>query len=208
MDQEAADTQMLAPIYFKGASGEGALTSVNGNLGTYNGVPFIIHDGAGQGPLIAIGTNFNNVAENQPAAEIILFAPGTNNLPYAPDVLQSVTIADTNVPLSNEIGNPHVIATGGKTAMPTKLAGTTAGLVRWSEPGSGGPNKQIVLNFQAYQNITSTAQAIPLGPSGFVSTPSAYGACPKDSFSATATAIRLPSGMNAPFTGECFVAGE
>jgi hypothetical protein len=74
LDQEAATT-MLAPVYYRGATGEGALTLINGNLDTYGGVPFIIHDAQGEGPIQAIGTLFNNFAEDQTAASIIQF-PG------------------------------------------------------------------------------------------------------------------------------------
>jgi hypothetical protein len=74
LDQEAADT-MLAPIYYRGTAGEGALTIVNGNLDTYGGVPFIIHDANGAGPIEALGTLFNNFGEDQPASAIIQF-PG------------------------------------------------------------------------------------------------------------------------------------
>jgi hypothetical protein len=73
-DQESADT-MLAPIYFRGTANEGALTLINGNIDTYGGVPFIVHDSGGYGPVEAYGTLFNNFAEDQPAAAIIQF-PG------------------------------------------------------------------------------------------------------------------------------------
>jgi hypothetical protein len=73
-DQEAVDT-MIAPVYFRGMSGEGGLTIVGGNLDTYGGVPFIIHDASGAGPVTAIGTLFNNFAEDQAASAIIQF-PG------------------------------------------------------------------------------------------------------------------------------------
>jgi hypothetical protein len=74
LDQEAADT-MIAPIYFRGTVNEGGLTIVGGNLDTYGGVPFIIHDAGGAGPVTAVGTLFNNFAEDQPASAIIQF-PG------------------------------------------------------------------------------------------------------------------------------------
>ncbi|MBV8360462.1 MAG: hypothetical protein JO189_21395 [Deltaproteobacteria bacterium] len=74
LDQEVPDA-MLAPIYYRGAAGEGALTLVNGNLDTYGGAPFIVHDAAGAGPIQAIGTLFNNFGEDQPASAIIQF-PG------------------------------------------------------------------------------------------------------------------------------------
>jgi hypothetical protein len=74
LDQEAAVT-MLAPIYFNGGIGMGSLNIVGGNLDTYGGVPFIIHDAAGTGPVHAIGTLFNAYGEDQPANAIIQF-PG------------------------------------------------------------------------------------------------------------------------------------
>jgi hypothetical protein len=112
------------------------------------------------------------------------------------------------VPFYNEIGNPHVIASGGRETMPTELPGTMAGWIRWSQPVSGGPNKQIILNFQGYKNSTRTAQTISLVPYTFAYMPSAYGQCPSNSLVATATAISLPKAMRAAFTGDCFVAGE
>jgi hypothetical protein len=72
LDQQAADT-MLAPIYYKGASGDGALVVDNGNLDTYGGVPFVIHDAAGQGPVIMHGTLLNNLAEDQAASAAVQF---------------------------------------------------------------------------------------------------------------------------------------
>jgi hypothetical protein len=74
LDQESATT-MLAPVYFRGTTNTGGLTIVNGNLDTYGGVPFIIHDAGGNGPVQAIGTLFNNFDEDQPASAIIQF-PG------------------------------------------------------------------------------------------------------------------------------------
>jgi hypothetical protein len=72
LDQEAP-VSMLAPIYFRGTAGEGALTLINGNLDTYGGVPFIIHDAASYSPVQAIGTLFNNYGEDQPASAVIQF---------------------------------------------------------------------------------------------------------------------------------------
>jgi hypothetical protein len=74
LDQESADT-MLAPIYYKGASAGGALMVTNGNLDTYGGAPFVIHDAAGQGPVIMHGTLLNNIDEDQAAGAAIQF-PG------------------------------------------------------------------------------------------------------------------------------------
>jgi hypothetical protein len=74
LDQESA-VSMLAPVYYRGAANEGALTLINGNIDTYGGVPFIVHDAGGYGPIHATDTLFNNFAEDQPAAAAIQF-PG------------------------------------------------------------------------------------------------------------------------------------
>jgi Pectate lyase superfamily protein len=387
LDQETSDT-MLAPIYFRGTSGIGGLSILNGNLDTYGGVPFIVHDANSQSPVLVRDTLFNNFAEDQAASSVIQYpgfltwssligtiwqgqstaaatptianAPGTctgsggdtncanftlpgksqfnvdgpcslsvsswscqhnittattnqwlgsptftgaqgtfsgstgivnsyilfsgqvylvkganpesilaigglelsipgaspavdvvvskmnagnvyfvanapsaglynfqlsfgvqsccgtaaglitptTNVPYQPDRLDSVTIADSSVPLSNEPGNIHVIRTGGPEALTTTVMGTTSGQMQWSEPVSGGPVKQMMLNFQAYDNDSSTAQTISI-PFGFVSAPGTSGSCPSSSFSVSTSTVSLPKSMGGtPYTGQCIVMGE
>jgi hypothetical protein len=379
---------MLAPVYFRGTSGIGGLSILNGNLDTYGGTPFIIHDANSQGPVIVRDTLFNNFGEDQAASAIIQFpgfltwssiigtiwqgqstaagtptianAPGTctgsggdtncanftfpgqsqfnvdgpcsvtgatwncqhnittattaqwlgsstftgaqgtfssssgilnsyilfsgqvylakgpnpesilsvggfelsipsaspavdvvvtktnagsvyfvanapsaglynfqlsvgvqnccgmaagyvtptTNVPYQPDRLDSVTILDSSTLLSNEPGNIHVIRTGGPEAYPTTVIGTTSGRMQWSEPTSGGPVKQMVLNFQAYDNDSGTAQTIAI-PFAFVSAPSTSGSCPSSSFSVSTSTVSLPKSMGGtPYTGQCIVMGE
>jgi hypothetical protein len=135
-----------------------------------------------------------------------LITPASNT-PSQPDLLDAVTISDY-VPLSNEPGNIHVIRRVGTEANPTTVVATTSGRLQWSEPISGGPLKQLMLNFQGYDNDTETAQTISL-PYGFVSVPATSGSCPGGSFSVSTSMVSLPKSMGStPFTGQCLVSGE
>ena len=72
-DQEATDTNLLTDIYYRGSTALGAVTLINGNVDSYGGAPYIIHDANGYGPVEAIGTLFNNFNEDQSASAIIQF---------------------------------------------------------------------------------------------------------------------------------------
>jgi len=117
IDQEAADSNWLANAYLWGLGPhEGSIEFVGGNLDTYGGAPFVVHEGAQYGSVNFHGTLFNNFAEDQPGAELLQFytpGGGSNADPLNPDLLENVTVSDSNIALSNETGNPHVETLGG-----------------------------------------------------------------------------------------------
>jgi hypothetical protein len=112
LDQEVADT-MVAPVYFRGASNEGGLKIVGGNLDTYGGVPFIIHDAGGYGPVTAVGTLFNNFGEDQPASSVIQFPGLVTYGSLAGTIWQSQHTIAENPTIANAPGTCS--GTGGDT---------------------------------------------------------------------------------------------
>jgi hypothetical protein len=131
VDQEAADGNWLANAYVWGLGPNlGGLTFIGGNLDTYGGAPFIVHEGSQYGSVVLDGTLLNNFAENAAASSVFLFytpGGGVNADPLDPDQLRAVTIADNvvrpgTVALSNEAGDPHVETIGGAEGSHQRIA--------------------------------------------------------------------------------------
>lgn len=102
---------------------------------------------------------------------------------------------------------PNTIASVGlqPNAGATTLNGTTTGTAIWAEPFSGSACKKVIVQLNAYENTTGTAQTITF-PTPFTGTP--YLA-KDDSGGATvsSTTLTLPASMGATKTGWIVVEG-
>ncbi|MDR3566933.1 MAG: right-handed parallel beta-helix repeat-containing protein [Syntrophobacteraceae bacterium] len=90
---------------------------------------------------------------------------------------------------------------------PATVTGTSAGSCTWTEPNQGISDKKLALNFNGYENTSSTPQTITL-PTGFTGTIAAYGSCPVNGFAVSGSTVTLPYGMSSAFSGNCFVEGQ
>lgn len=204
--------------YFEGAAEDLQANSPGNSLATqisnnqFNDPIFIL------GPSILTGNEFDDVATtsydiHMQAAYItsqgntFQYSTVTNSYlcyiapcvvnGYLGDKDNSANKINSNVNWSDSF---HILA--------TTVTGTTAGTVVWSAPIQGSANvyKKVLLNFQGYENTTSTAQTITLSY-GFTDTPQQGAGCPSGLVISTAT-ITLPSSMGATFTGQCIVEGQ
>jgi hypothetical protein len=113
VDQEGADQNWLANIYAANLGPNmGSLNFLGGNLDTYGGAPFVVHEGDGTGSINFYGTLFNNFAEDQPAGEVIRF-PGLLYSEITGTVWQGQGTAAANATIANAPGT--CTGTGGDT---------------------------------------------------------------------------------------------
>lgn len=88
----------------------------------------------------------------------------------------------------------------------TTLAGTTAGNLYWSQPFQGSAYKKTILNFQGFENTSSTAQTVTF-PTAFSYSPSVVGCALPSGVTVSTTGMSAAS-MSATFTGQCIIEGQ
>jgi pectate lyase-like protein len=138
----------------------------------------------------------------------------TNTWPRTEDVLISpdiTTIGNAYVPISDEPGSLHVVAEHGDdgplSTRPTSYDCPSNGKVIVSEPTWGGPSKRVLLDFQACENTTGTAQVIPyMGP--FAGVPTSYGTCPTGMDLTNPAQVSLPISESGTDSGQCVLEGD
>jgi hypothetical protein len=106
----------------------------------------------------------------------------------------------------SSIGGYQTVGNFQFNGTPTTLAGTSAGDVYWSQPEQGSAYKKTLLNFEGYENTTSTAQTITFS-TPYSYTPTLEGSCPSG-LSVSTTTATLPISMSSTFTGQCLVEGQ